>query len=86
MKTSEIHDDREFYQAVHEYTTKVWHWGAHIDDDYDNEPTPDELIEMLNERIEWVKEHKRSVDKYLRKRGGPNWVRVIDGSRADSAT
>ena len=48
--------------------------------------TPDELIEMLNERIEWVKEHKRSVDKYLRKRGGPNWVRVIDGSRADSAT
>ena len=58
MKTSEIHDDREFYQAVHEYTTKVWHWGAHIDDDYDNEPTPDELIEMLNERIEWVKDHK----------------------------
>ena len=86
MKTSEIHDDREFYQAVHEYTTKVWNWGAHIDDDYDNEPTPDELIGMLNERIEWVKEHKRSVDKYLRKRGGPNWVRVIDGSRADSAT
>ena len=86
MKTSEIHDDREFYQAVHEYTTKVWNWGAHVDDDYDNEPTPDELIGMLNERIEWVKEHKRSVDKYLRKRGGPNWVRVIDGSRADSAT
>ena len=86
MKTSEIHDDREFYQAVHEYTTKVWNWGAHVDDDYDNEPTPDELIGLLNERIEWVKEHKRSVDKYLRKRGGPNWVRVIDGSRADSAT
>ncbi len=82
MKTSEINDDRQFYKAVHEYTHKVWRWGMHVDDDYDIEPTPDELIAMLNERIEWVKDHQRAVEKYLRKRGGPNWVRVIDGSRS----
>lgn len=85
MKVTEIHDDREFYEAVHEYATKVWDWRAHVDDDCDIEPTPDEFIAILERRIEWVKEHKRIVDRYLRKRNGPTWVRVIDGSRADSA-
>ena len=80
MKVSEIHDDREFYEAVSDYSSKIWQWGAHLDDDSDGQPTPDELIEILSERLEWVKEHKKAVDKYCRKRGGATWFRVIDGT------
>ncbi len=80
VKIGEIHDDREFYNAVREYTNNVWQWRAHIDDDYESEPTPDELIEMLSERIQWVKAHKTAVNRYLRKRSGPTWFRVIEGS------
>lgn len=85
MQVDEIHDEREFYEAVIEYSNKVWQWSAHIDDDFECPPTPDELIEMLQERIAWVQQHKKAVDKYLRKRNGPTWVRVIDGRGADSA-
>lgn len=84
MKVSEIHDEREFYEAVNEFSSKVWRWGAHMDEDFESQPTPDELIEMLNERIDWAKEHKRAVVKYLRKRNGPTWVRVIESSRSRS--
>lgn len=77
MKEPEIHDDREFYEAVHEYSANVWRWRAHFDETCEIEPTPDELITILETRIEWVNEHKRIVDKYLRKRNGPSWVRVI---------
>ncbi|MDH4107933.1 MAG: hypothetical protein OEW35_06435 [Gammaproteobacteria bacterium] len=80
MKLRDIRDDRDFYQAVNEYTGMVWRWGAHVDDDAEIEPTPDELIGILEERIRWVKEHKRVVETYLRRRGGASWVRVIDGS------
>ena len=80
MNVSEIHDERELYEAVSDYSSKIWQWGAHMDDDYENQPTPDELIEILHERIEWVKEHKKAVDKYCRKRGGVTWFRVIDGT------
>ena len=59
----------------------MWQWGAHLDDDFGCQPTPDELIDLLNERIQWVAEHKKAVEKYLRKRNGPGWVRVIDGAR-----
>ncbi len=51
-----------------------------MDDDCENQPTPDELIEILNERIEWVQKHKKAVDHYCRKRGGAKWFRVIDGN------
>ena len=80
MKVSEIHDERELYEAVSDYSSKIWEWRAHIDDDFERQPTPDELIAMLNERIEWVKEHKKAVDKYFRKRGSVKWFRVIDGT------
>ncbi len=85
MKLNEIHNDREFYEAVREYTSKVWTWHAHIDDYQEVEPTPDELIEILEERVAWVKAHKRVVDRYLRKRSGPTWIRVIEGSSPDPA-
>lgn len=80
MKLRDIRDDRDFYQAVNEYTSMVWRWSAHVDDDAEIEPTPDELIGILEERIRWVKEHKRVVETYLRRRSGASWVRVIDGS------
>lgn len=84
VKFREIKDERDFYKAVHQYSMKIWSWGAHIDGDWDEEPTPDELIKMLEERIAWVKAHQRAVDKYLKKRHGRGWVRVFDGA-ADSA-
>lgn len=80
MKVSKIHDERELYEAVSEYSSKIWQWGAHMDDDFEMQPTPDELIDMLIKRIEWVKAHKKAVDEYCRKRSGPTWVRVIDGT------
>ena len=80
VNVSEIHDDRELYEAVSDYSNRIWRWGAHLDDDADVQPTPDELIEILNERIEWVKEHKKAVDKYCQKRGRTKWFRVIDGT------
>lgn len=87
MKVSEICDEREFYAAVREYTSNVWQWGAHLDDQYEAEPTPDELIDILTERVRWVKAHKDAVDHYLQKRSAPpTWVRVIDGSKADSTS
>jgi len=82
----EIEDDRQFYQAVSEYTNKLWEWRGFLDDDCDVDPTPDEFIELLEERIEWIKNHKRAVDRYLRKRAGPTWFRVIDGTGTDSAS
>ena len=83
MKVGEIRDERDFYEAVREYTNKVWQWGAHLDEDYKIEPTPDELIEVLKNRVKWVEAHKVAVDTYLRKRRSPTWVRVIDGSKGD---
>ena len=83
MKVSEIRDERDFYEAIRKYTSKVWQWGAHHEDSYDIEPTPDELIEILKERVRWVEAHKDAVDAYLRKRQGPTWVRVIEGSKND---
>ena len=84
MKMDEIRDERDFYQAVRDYSSKVWAWGATIDDDYDSEITPDELLELLEERIEWVKAHKKAVDRYLQKQGGMRWLRVIEGSASES--
>ena len=55
------------------------------DEDEDSECTPDELIGLLEERIRWVEAHKRAVDRYLRKRNGPTWVRVIEGSKSKPA-
>ena len=75
----EIKDDKALYQAVTEYASKVWEWKGYTDDDFDGEPTPDEFIEILEERIKWLKEHKRVVDRYMRKRNGPTWFRVIEG-------
>jgi len=86
VECREIRDERDFYKAVNEYTGKVWSWGAHCDDDFETEPTPDELIAILEERIRWVKEHKALVERYLRKRSGPAWVRVIEGSGTDPGT
>lgn len=83
-KGLEIHDDREFHDAVGVYARKVWEWSAHLDDECDIEPGPDELIAILEARIEWVKEHQRVVDRYLRKRNGPTWFRVIHGSGSAS--
>ena len=80
VKVAEIHDDRAFHDAEREYSRKVWEWRAHVDDECIIEPGPDELIAILETRIEWVKEHQRVVDRYLRKRNGPTWFRVIDGS------
>ena len=85
VTVSEIRNDRELYEAMNEYTSRIWRWGAHVDDDCDSQPTPDELIDILNERLQWVMDHKRAVEKYLQTRG-PRWVRVIDGSKADSAS
>lgn len=85
MKVHEIHNDRELYEAVRDYTSKVLHWGGYADDDYDHEPAPDELIALLEERIAWVKAHKEAVECYLNRRSGPHWVRVIDGAKADAS-
>lgn len=82
MKVDEIRNERELYEAVRDYTSKVWHWGGYTDDDDDNEPAPDELIAVLEQRIAWVKAHKEAVESYLNRRCGPHWVRVIDGSGA----
>jgi hypothetical protein len=85
VKVSEIRDEREFYDAVREFSSKIWEWGAHRDGDFEFEPTPDELIEILEKRLDWVRAHKKAVDRYLRRRSGLSRVRVIDGSKADSA-
>ena len=80
----EIRNERDFYQAVRDYSTKVWAWGATRDDDYESELTPDELLELLERRMEWVKAHKKAVDRYLQKQGGMRWLRVIEGSASES--
>ena len=85
MDVHEIRDEREFYEAIRDYTRNAWQWVGFGDDDADTECTPDELIEVLQERIRWIEAHKREVDRYLRKRNGPTWVRVIDGSKAKPA-
>lgn len=85
MKAIQISNDKQFYQAVMDYSSNVWQWRGHDDDDFENDPTPDELIQILSERIEWIRQHKSAVEKYLLKRRGPTWVRVIDGSRAGPA-
>lgn len=79
MKVKEIRDEREFYQAVRDYASRAWQWGvADIDEEF--EPTPEELIKILTERIEWVRAHKAAVDRYLRRRVVRARVRVLDGS------
>ncbi len=78
MKLHRIRDERDFYAAVADYSIKVWEWGAHVDDDFDCKPTPDEVIRLLEERIHWVREHKKSVDEYLRRRHGTSRLRVIE--------
>jgi len=80
VNVSEIHDERELYEAISDYSRKIWRWEAHMDDDCEDLPTPDELIEILYQRIAWVKEHKKAVDNYCRKRGGVTWFRVINGN------
>ena len=84
MTEREICNEREFYDAVREYTNKIWRWGAHLDDDDCDQPSPDELIGLLEARIAWVKAHKKAVDQYLKRRNGPTWVRVYEGSKSDS--
>lgn len=86
MEVHEIHDEREFYEAIRDYTRKAWQWVGFGDDDADTDCTPDELIDLLYERIHWVEAHKRAVDRYLRRRQGPTWVRVIDGSKTGPAS
>lgn len=76
----EIQDEKEFYAAVSEYIDKSWHWGVNCDEEGVYEPAPQQLIEILNKRIEWVKAHSAAVDKYLRHRNGPSWYRVYDGA------
>ena len=81
VKVDEIRDEREFYQAIREYTSKVWQWGApYDDDDFDGEMTPDELVDVLERRVQWVKAHKKAVQRYLDKKSGTRWLRVIEGS------
>ena len=48
------------------------------------EMTPDELVEVLEERIQWVKAHKKAVERYLQKQGGSRWLRVVGGSVTES--
>jgi hypothetical protein len=84
VRMDEIRNEREFYQAVRDYSSKVWQWGASMDDDFNSEMTPNELLELLEERIRWVKAHKRAVDRYLQKQGGMRWLRVIESSASDS--
>jgi len=86
VAVKEIEDDRQFYQAVREYANRIWEWRGYGDDECGDDPTPEEFIELLEERIEWLRDHKRAVDRYLRKRSGPTWIRVIDGTGADSGS
>jgi len=86
VDVSKIEDERQFYQAVSEYAAKVWDWNAHVDVDFENDPTPDEFIAIPENRIEWIKAHKSAVYRYFRKRNGPTWVRIIDGSGSKRAT
>lgn len=85
MKIPEIRNDNDFYRMVQAYTRKFWQWGVGLDDDVDNddceEPTPDEMIRILQSRIEWVQSYSAAVDKYLQRRSGPKWFRVVEGSR-----
>lgn len=85
VKIPEIRNDHDFYQTVHAYTRKSWQWGIGVDEDIDGddceEPTPDEMIRILQSRIEWVKSYSASIDKYLQRRNGPKWFRVVEGSR-----
>ena len=82
MKIDPICNDRELYQAVHEYMSNVWRWGGDTDGEFGSEPSPDDLITLLESRIAWVKAHKEAIERYLNRRCGPHWVRVIDGSNA----
>lgn len=77
MEDEEINDEEAFYAAVSRFATMAMIWNIRRTG---NTATPDEVIEILNERIEWVEQHKRAVEKYLRRRKGPTWVRVIEGS------
>jgi hypothetical protein len=79
----EIRDENELYAAMSEYIEKSWHWGIDCYEDGVNEPAPQQLIEILNKRIEWVKAHSAAVEKYLRRRNGPTWYYVIDGTLKD---
>ena len=84
MKVDEIRNEREFYEAVRDYSGKAWQWGACLDDDIDGELMPDELLALLEERIQWVKAHKKAVNRYLEKQGGQRWLRVFDGAKAET--
>jgi hypothetical protein len=78
MEEDEINDEEEFYAAVMLFAHKTIFWSVRAGG---QTPTPDDVIDMLNERIEWVQRHKRAVERYLRRRNGPTWVRVIEGSQ-----
>lgn len=82
MEVKEIRDERDLYRAVREYAANVWRWGA-AEIDEEHEPTPEEFIEILTERIEWVKAHSAAVDRYLRRRIGRTRIRIVDGSREE---
>ena len=85
MKVDEIRNEREFYEAVRDYSSKVWQWGASPDyDDDTTEPMPDELLAILEERVQWVKAHKKAVDRYLARQGGTRWLRVFDGAKTET--
>jgi hypothetical protein len=81
VKIDPICNDRELYRAVNEYMGNVWKWGGDLDGDFGAEPSPDDLITLLESRIAWVKAHQQAVEHYLNRRCGPHWVRVIDGSK-----
>lgn len=77
MEEDEINDEDDFYAAISQYANKTIFWNVRRGG---SPPTPDDVIEILNDRIEWVEQHKRAVERYLRRRNGPMWVRVIEGS------
>ncbi len=79
-----IENERDFYKAISEYTEKTCSWQSWYEDDYIREATPDEMIELLQSRVEWLKAHKRAVDRYLRKQAGPHWVRVYENPKVES--
>ncbi len=79
MKVPDIKNDKDLYRAISEYSSRVWEWRGHLDEDYEQEPTPDEFINMLKERIRWVREHTSAINRYLLKRNRASWYRVIEG-------
>lgn len=80
MKVPKIRNDRDLYRAMSDYSSRVWEWHAHLDEDFETEPAPEELIQLLKDRIDWVRDHEAAVNRYLLKRNRAMWYKVIDGS------